>query len=77
MSISNAQCAQELFGLQNQEFVLEMKLLDVVDERKRELIHARLMNLKEVLEIIEKNSTKTLQLIWNLREHILHDPKDI
>ncbi len=37
LSISDAQCTQKLLGLQNQEFEVEMKLLDVIDERKKSL----------------------------------------
>ena len=58
ITISDAQYTQELIGLQNQEFELEMKLLDVEDERKREFITSRLRQLKYMMETIEGNSTK-------------------
>ncbi len=60
LSISDAQYTQELLGLQNQEFELEMKRLDVVDERKKGLIHARLMELKEMVEVVERKVNKKL-----------------
>ena len=59
LSISDAQYTQELLGLQNQEFDLEMKLLDVVDDRKKQLIKARLGKLKEMMDMIQRKINKS------------------
>ena len=61
LTLSDAQYTQEIIGLQNQEFELEMKLIDVVNERKIRLINARLVAVRNMIHTVQqkinKNST--------------------
>lgn len=54
LTLSGVQFTQILLSLQKEEFDLKMKLLDIADERKIQLIQKRLGKMKEMMDVIEK-----------------------